>query len=69
MQSTKKVSAGRPTRDGVRGTGPCNITLDQRTYDILHKLGKGNISLGVRLSAGLVQTSNAYAALQASLIR
>ena len=46
---TKKTETrGRPAETGGLYTTPCRVTIDADTRDFLIKIGKGNISAGIR---------------------
>lgn len=45
-----RKGAGRKAKDGVE-TKRVNVTLDRFTLQSLRKIGKGNLSLGIRIAA------------------
>lgn len=45
----KKIK-GRPAKDGVKNTERYQVTLDMNSVKWATKLGKGNLSLGIRLA-------------------
>lgn len=59
MNETKKPQGRKAA--GSLSTGfqkVRQVTLDDHTVDVLRRLGKGNLSAGVRKAAGIVRTIN-----------
>lgn len=59
MNNTKRETRGRPAVGARVGAGAMEVkrvTIDRKTADTLRRLGSGNLSAGVRIAAGIIET-------------